>query len=186
VLRYLANVLIGLLAVVGVLALVSLALTQRKGAETVQAVPTYTNTPQPAPTAPPTERPTPSPTLAPTHTPCPDCAPPFHIVCRQDERMTAVQKEAQAAQYVGQRVVDWLALVWEVREAQGRYTVYLSMQSPPQWDSWHVKAPDIPPEQALRLRVQQPVHVSGRIADIDIVWGEICSPLTLADAVIVE
>lgn len=119
----------------------------------------------------------------PTPTPAPATGPTFAQICGIDEgSVTEVQLKAHADSFVGQTFSNWSALVYDVSERDGRYTVLLA--GGPRGFIWSrdIEVSGLPAEIAVPLRVEQPVLLSGLISEVDVTFGAACNPIVVREA----
>jgi hypothetical protein len=125
------------------------------------------------------------PTSAPESVPA-GTGPTYNEVCNLDESsVTEIQLQAHADSFAGQSFTNWQAYVYDVEERDGQYIVELADDRSGLFWARDIEVRGVPAEIAVPLRVEQPVLLSGRIAQVDVSFGSLCNPVIVDTATLV-
>ena len=105
-------------------------------------------------------------------------------ICDVSRRnLTQPQMQAHARSFEGQSFTGWHLYVYDVQIRRDGYRLLLSSQNQEPAIVWtrDVEIDDIPEDLAARLNVNQPVVLSGTIAEVETGFGVMCNPLRVAD-----
>lgn len=105
-------------------------------------------------------------------------------ICKTDPSWTEIQTGDYLAGFAGREITDWNGWVYEVLEFNGQYKLLVAME-PPGGLMWarNVEIPGIPADMAISLQKERPIQFSGRIAQVNRMFGANCNPIIVQDAV---
>ena len=107
----------------------------------------------------------------------------FSEICGSNSNITAIQQEEKVKKLAGKKVVDWAGKVYDVQHDGDKYKVSVNMQDGI-IKTRDVEIVGVAGDVATKLNVDQPVLLNGTIQKIDVAFGVVCNPMTLADATI--
>lgn len=112
----------------------------------------------------------------------------YATVCDADtNNMTDPQIAAYAQQFVGQRISNWRGWVYDVvSRSDGSYNLEIAMEERGFLWTRDVVVENIASDLAVRLNVEQPVTLSGRIARVETMFEVMCNPLYVDSMSLVE